>query len=428
MKRILILDDNLTICLMLKSWLTKKNYNVDTATGVEEAKQKVKNEAFDLILSDIRMPDADGFTFLSWVKKFDSDILVIMMTSYADIESVVESMKAGAVDYIAKPIEAENLYKKIADALKNQENQKKAAQFGDPLRRPSGKIYDKIFDKLHDVIHNDSHLLVFGGPGTGKTSVAKYIYTKSRRGSGPFVIIDLDPQVVSWNGDRGAAEKKFREALEKAKGGLLLIKNFQKTDINLQTQLIKALTTQKKDDNYTQIIITTKESKEQLRASLLPKLIELLKDLHVELPNLQGNDEAILFYAQSFLDAANKELDKKIKKIDNEVLEAFFNHTWIGNIQELKNVIFKASLLTEGDTITKKLLTVLFKNFTEDVPEVEESKKQAIEGLKKENYEKEKIAEALEIAKGNKTVAASILNIDRKTLYNKIKLYNVEIN
>ena len=112
-RNILVIDDNLTVCLMLKSWLVKKDFGVETASSVKEAKQKVKEQPFDLILCDIRMPDADGFDFLSWVKKYDSDILVIMMTGYADIESAVESMKSGAVDYISKPIEPEQLFKKI---------------------------------------------------------------------------------------------------------------------------------------------------------------------------------------------------------------------------------------------------------------------------------------------------------------------------
>ena len=176
MKRILILDDNLTICLMLKSWLVKKEYQADTATSVQEAQQKVRNEAYDLILSDIRMPDVDGFSFLSWIKKFDSAILVIMMTGYADIESAVESMKLGAADYIAKPIEAELLYKKIADAFKVQENQRFTEQFRDPLIWPPGECYDAISAKVNEVIHDESHLLVIGDNGTGKTSVARYIY------------------------------------------------------------------------------------------------------------------------------------------------------------------------------------------------------------------------------------------------------------
>ena len=242
---------------MLKSWLTKQNYHADTATSVEEAKQKVKNEAYDLILSDIRMPEADGFSFLSWVKKFDSDILVIMMTGYADIESAVESMKSGAVDYIAKPIEPEVLYKKIATALKNHENQKKAEQIREQLIRPPGEAYRKVFEKLDEAAQRDSHLLILGEHGTGKTSAAKYVYHKTGKFSAPFITLDFDPPMVNGSDGRGAYAQLLKEALEKAKGGLLLIKNMQKPDIGIQTVLMNALTTQAKDDNFIQIIITS---------------------------------------------------------------------------------------------------------------------------------------------------------------------------
>lgn len=414
---------------MLKSWLKKQNYLVETAVSVEEAKQKVKNEAYDLILSDIRMPEADGFSFLSWIKKFDSDIIVIMMTGYADIETAVESIKSGAVDYIAKPIEEEALYKKIAEALKSQKNQKKAEQIRDSLIKPRVEAYREVFDKLDEMIHNESHLLIVGEHGTGKTSAAKYVYSKNGKDSAPFVVVDLDPQIVSWNSGRETSEQLLLESLEKAKGGILLIKDLQQTDINVQTTLLNVLTSQKKDENFTRIVITTRENKENLKSKLLPKLAELLDEYCVEMPNLQGNREAILFYTEYFLELANKELDKEIVKIDKEVFDAFFNHTWTGNIQELKNVIFKATLLTDNNTISKNILPMLFNRFVYGVEEATTpSPKQFIEGLKKENYEKEKIEEALEISKGNKTMAASILNIDRKTLYNKIKLYNVEVN
>ena len=428
MKKILVLDDNLTICLMLKSWLVKQNYQAETATSVEEAKQKVKNEAYDLILSDIRMPESDGFSFLSWIKKFDSDILVIMMTGFADIESAVDSMKAGAVDYIAKPIDPELLYKKIADALKNQENQKKIEQIREYLIKPPGEVYKKIFDKLNEVVHTDSHLLVIGEQGTDKTAVAKYIYSKNRNDSRPFVTLDCDPQEINLIGEHLDCEQKIVKLLDKAKGGLLLIKNIQKTDINTQTLLLKVLTTQKKDKSFTQIIITTKDNREQLRAGLLPKLSELLEESYIELPALKGDKDAILFYTNHFIDSANRELDTNIKKIDNEVLSEFFKHPWKGNVQELKNLIFKACLLTEGSTISKEILPELFNDFSALNSETSQAAEQVIQGLKKENYEKEKIREALEITKGNKTMAASILNIDRKTLYNKMKLYKVEIN
>ncbi len=124
-KNVLIVDDNLTVCLMLKSWLIKRGYQVETAPGASEAKQMVKEQPFDLILTDIRMPDTDGLTFLSWVRKYDSDIIVIMITGYADVESAVLSMKAGAADYIPKPIEPEHLFKKIDEAFQIQEYKNK---------------------------------------------------------------------------------------------------------------------------------------------------------------------------------------------------------------------------------------------------------------------------------------------------------------
>jgi two-component system response regulator HydG len=332
------------------------------------------------------------------------------------------------VDYIAKPIEAEVLYKKIDDALKYQENQKITGQFRDALIRPPGDVYTEILNRVNEVIHDDSHLLVIGDQGTGKTSVARYVYSRGRMDSGPFVTVDLNQQTINRNGERGDYEAWFMDLLEKAKGGLLLVKNLQKTGINFQTVLLKALSTQKKDDDFVQIILTTGEKKEQLSSVLLPKLADLLLKSHIELPTLKGNEEVILFFAEHFLDVANRELNKKITKIDREVLEAFFKYSWDENIKELKNLIFKACLLTEGNRVSGTILPLLFRTQTEERMESVQPRKQVIEGLKKENYEKEKILEALEIAKGNKTVAASILNIDRKTLYNKIKLYNVELN
>lgn len=428
MKRILILDDNLTICLMLKSWLVKKEYQADTATSVQEAQQKVRNEAYDLILSDIRMPDVDGFSFLSWIKKFDSAILVIMMTGYADIESAVESMKLGAADYIAKPIEAELLYKKIADAFKVQENQRFTEQFRDPLIWPPGECYDAISAKVNEVIHDESHLLVIGDNGTGKTSVARYIYSRGRIDSGPFVTIDLNPQSLTRNCEKGDHEIHFMQSLERAKGGLLLIQNLQKTGITIQTMLLRALSAQKKDEDFVQIIMTTEEKKEQLESILLPKLADLILRSYIELPTLRGNREAILFFADHFLEVVNRELDKKMVTIEREVLEALFNHPWEENIKEMKYLIFKACLLAEGDRISAKVLPALFNTPVGERSESPQLQREGLEGLKKENYEKEKIIEALRIARGNKTVAASILNIDRKTLYNKIKLYSIEVN
>ena len=420
-KNILVIDDNLTICLMLKSWLIKKGFTVETASSVVEAKRKVKEQPFDLILSDIRMPDTDGFGFLAWVKKYDSDILVIMMTGYADIESAVESMKSGAVDYISKPIEPEQLFKKIDEAFALQENMLKQSRFPDDFVKFPGEEYSLLYKELDTTAENNRHRLIIGDSGTGKLSVVKYIYEKGIHNSKPLVIVDNEK---SSNGseDKSPLMHKFNEA----KGGLLFIRQLAHLDINEQDELLSILTKQKKDDNFVQIIMSSEMHKEELQKHLIPKLYHLIETDCIILPTLEGKKEVIHFLAGHFLQFANSTLNKQIKNIDPVIQERLVDYAWPGNIQEMKNCLIKAALMTEGTTIPASLATDLFENGIRN--EDRRLLLNPIQGLRKEYYEKEKIMEALELAKGNKTMAASILNIDRKTLYNKIKLYNVLTN
>lgn len=430
-RNILVIDDNLTVCLMLKSWLVKKGFSVETATNVLEAKQKVKEQPFDLILSDIRMPDADGFSFLSWVKKYDSDILVIMMTGYADIESAVESMKSGAVDYISKPIEPEQLFKKIDEAIILQERMLKQNRFSDDFIKFPGEEYEQLYKQLDHTIENNQHRLILGDRGTGKLSVVKYIYEKGTHLSKPLVILDNDKSAdmvsssrTSSNGsdDKSPLMQKFLEA----KGGLLYIRQIAYLDINQQDELLNILTRQKKDEDFTQLIMSSEMRKEELQKRLIPKLYNLVIQDCIVLPTLKGKKEVIIFLANHFLQFANSILDKQIDTIDPIVQDRLAGYAWPENIQELKNCIIKAALLTDDTTIPASIIPELFGNRAKN-----NNRSQLlnpIQGLRKEYYEKEKIMEALELAKGNKTMAASILNIDRKTLYNKIKLYNVLTN
>jgi two-component system response regulator HydG len=429
MKKILVLDDNLTICLMLKSWLVKRLYEVETATNVDDAKKLIREVAFDLVLSDIRMPDMDGFSFLSWIQKYDSDVLVIMMTGYADIESAVASMKSGAVDYISKPIEPELLFKKIEDALKIRQNQKKSKQFINAFIKPEGRAYTELFKRLDKAVVDNTHLLITGDRGTGKASAAKYIYEKGVHKSFPFVTADYDR--FSKNGsDAGATSYSFQQEnswisrkFAEAKGGLLFVKNAQLLDKTGQLQLQDFLTKQPKNENFTQVIVSTDKTISELSAIWIPKLLTTLQKHHILLPALKENKESIPFFAHYFLKVANEVLNKKIEKIMPAVQQLLLDYDWPGNIQEVKNTIIKAALLTESNCISEEVGRLLFKAAQKEP--VDHPKGTSVKGLRKERYEKEKIEEALTLAKGNKTMAASILNIDRKTLYNKIKLYNV---
>jgi two-component system response regulator HydG len=413
---------------MLKSWLVKRDFLVETATCASDAKQMVKEQPFDLILTDIRMPDADGLTFLSWVKKYDSDIVVIMITGYADVESAVLSMKAGAADYIPKPIEPEHLFKKIEEAFKTQEYRNKNKRFSNDFILPPDKEYQLLFRQLDQIAEHNEHRLLIGDRGTGKVSSVKYIYEKGIHPARPLVQLDPD-QLSNKNGVRQYIDSEqgvspLMEKFFEARGGLLYIRKVDQLDLNLQNELLNILTKQSRDENYTQVIMSTEKSTGELEKSLIPKLFHLLEERSTTLPTIKGKKQVIDTFVSYFLHFANQTLDKQIQTIDQAIYKQMYDYAWPENIQELKNSVIQAALLTEGKHMPAEMASRLFEK---DITKQESSSvvPNPMLNLRKENYEKEKIVEALRLAKGNKTMAASILNIDRKTLYNKIKLYNV---
>lgn len=412
---------------MLKSWLVKRGFNVDISTSVDQAKQVIKEHPFDLVLSDIRMPGADGFALLSWVKKYDSDMIVIMMTGYADVESAVESMKSGAADYIPKPIEPELLFKKIDEALTTQENINQNNSLSNDFIKPPGENYKELFRQLDLIAENNSHRLIIGNRGTGKASAVKYIYEKGIRHTKPLEIFDAGQLGKKSHEQNGIEPDDFSlvNRFKAAKGGMLFIRELDQLDIQMQNELLVMLTRQSKGEDYTQVIVTSEKPKTELERILIPKLYYLLERDTVTLPSLKGKRQEITFFIRHFLQFANHTLNKEVESIDPALQEELFQYDWPGNIQELKNCIIKAVLLSEGICLRGELIPLLFKKYTN--PDNKPVSLRTAQGLRKENYEKEKIQQALELAKGNKTMAASILNIDRKTLYNKIKLYNVSL-
>lgn len=408
---------------MLKSWLVKNNYIVETSSSAKDAKQMVKDNPFDMILCDIRMPDMDGITFLNWVKKYDSDILVIMMTGYIEIEYVVEAMKLGANDYISKPIDPDVLFSKIEEAFKIQDKLKSKYLFPNNFLLPPGRKYKQIYDQLCLVAENKEHVLIIGEIGTGKYSSVRFVYEKGIDPSKPLVIVDAAELIKSENETRKVDSLLMEKFLE-ANGGLLYISDIDRLNNIVQSELLNIFTKQNRDENFTQIILSSKISLDQLENILIPKFYSILQKNIVLLPALKGRSEQIISFAYHFLNFANFAFNKNIQGLDSEIQDLFSSYDWPGNIQELKNTILKAAMITEGDVISIDIADELFGT---NKLETGEKSRFNINSLKKENYEKEKIYKALVLAKGNKTMAASILNIDRKTLYNKIKLYNVKI-
>lgn len=425
MKRVLILDDSLTICLMLKSWLVKQNYKVQTATSVAEAKEMVKDEMFDLILSDIRMPEDDGLSFLSWVQRFDSEILVIMMTGYADIETAVESMKAGAIDYVAKPIAPELLIKKIQEAFNKHEAENSSQSIANTFLVPPGNHNRKLAQQIDSIASSNQHALIIGEPGTGKSSVVKYIYENGVRKSNSFAILDCGEHLERLQNDMHeeteCGHSLICSYMSRANNGLLFVRKIHALPPSLQNDLATSINNLKEKGRTTQVIAGTYLNKVELQKVLIPELFRLFENKCIELPPLRGRSEDILFFADFFLQFANLELNKEIEGFHPLVEKQLIEYDWPGNIQELKNTVLKAALLTAQNEMSVELIPLLF----DDKLNKKRAQVSSLDSLKKENWEKQKIIEALKHAEGNKTLAAKMLDIDRKTLYNKIKLYRI---
>lgn len=430
MKNVLIVDDNQTLCLMLKSWLLKKGYVADFATTVEEAKTKVRNNLFDLVLSDIRLPDSDGIDFLSWCKRYDPNIVVIMMTSFADVETAVASIQKGASDYISKPIEPDLLFEKMDTAFKKKANQAEFRSSGSSLLKAPGKEFGAYYEQLEKIAQNSYHTFISGAQGSGKSVAINYIYEKSIYNNGNFVTVNLiDKNKKNINYFNGAFINKY---IEEARGGILLILAFENLDTLSQNEVLNLVMKQKQDASYVQIIGCTEKKIKDFKTHIIPKLYNLLLPNSVVIPELAGKSEDILFYAHNYLTFANEQLDKNVKGFSPEFEKSLINHTWKRNIQELKNTIIKAVLSTkDGMNISKECAEEFFsaepKVVFDKVDEPNSTGDFSLkDSLKKENFEKENIINALNMTKWNKTLAASLLNIDRKTLYNKLKQYQIE--
>ncbi len=410
---------------MLKSWLVKYNYKVQIATSVAEAKEKVKDEMFDLILSDIRMPEDDGLSFLSWVQRFDSGILVIMMTGYADIETAVESMKAGAIDYIEKPIAPELLVKKIHEAFNKHEAENSSKTIANTFLVPPGSHNREFAQHIDSIASSNQHALIIGEPGTGKSSVAKYIYEKGVRKSNSFAILDcgedLDLLQNNMHGDDECDRSLICSYMSKANNGLLYVRKIHALSPALQNDLVIAVNSLKERQQTIQVIAGTYLTKAELQKVLIPALFHLFQNKCIELPPLRGRTEDILFFASFFLQFANLQLNKEIKGFHPLVEKQLLEYDWPGNTQELKNMVLKAAVLTAQNEISAELIPLLFEDKLSNKPDGISN----LDSLKRENWEKQKIVDALKRAEGNKTLAAKMLDIDRKTLYNKIKLYQL---
>ena len=438
--RILIVEDDVSFRAMLQSWFERNNFEVIACSTTRVAKKEILKQPFDIILTDLRLPDDDGIMLLAWIKEKNILTPVIIMTSYAEIQSAVSAIKLGAFDFLEKPMNPTILKQKIDLALtttggtaKKSHHSSKEKKFITGQSEPAQKVQEHI--RL--VAPTQMTVLIFGESGTGKEYAAKLIHKNSPRGKAPFIAVDcgslskdLAPSELFGHlkGSFTSAISDKKGIFEQAKGGTVFLDEVGNLSYEVQIQLLRALQEQKirpvgsASDTIIDIRIIAATNDDLgtaiQKGNFREDLFHRLNEFSIFIPPLRERIDDLLIFTGHFLEEANEELDKNIKSFSKEAVRLMKQHQWNGNLRELRNVIRRATLFAQSDEIGEEHLPNLFstskKTMRTDL------------ALHPEN-EKEHIETALKEAHGNKTLAAQLLKIDRKTLYNKMHRHGIEL-
>lgn len=448
MPSLLIVEDDLTFSLMLTTWLKKKGFSVDTATSVSDAKRLVRQRAYQLVLSDLRLPDQDGIDLLKWLKENAPALPLIMMTSYADIQTAVQAIKLGASDYIAKPLNPEELLGKIRELIRSDQAEgtsspDAASAVSAPLQpdyiEGQSREARQLYDYVRLVAPTDMSVLIHGASGTGKEYVARLIHRQSLRRNAPFVAVDCGaiPRELAASEFFGHIKGSFTGAIADktgafvaAEGGTIFLDEIGNLSYEVQVQLLRALQERKVKPIGSnreipidvRVVSATNENLRQAieKGEFREDLYHRINEFTIQIPPLKDRKDDLLIFANHFLDQANNELHKSVVGFDHETIRIFLSYPWPGNLRQMKNVVRYATLLATGKYITCAELPAELVETPASPPAVR------LKALKDEEHEQELIRAALRESGGNKSKAALLLGIDRKTLYNKLKIYKLE--
>ena len=450
MPHILIVEDDLTFATMMQTWLRKKGFDVDRVSSVSAAaRQLTDTPNFDLILSDLRLPDHDGLFLLEWMRKHNLRIPFIVMTSYAEVQNAVLAMKTGASDYIAKPVQPDILLQKIRDALSTPEpaptpqpatpapEAKAQEPTPDVPRYIEGKseASRQLYEYVGLVAPTPMSVLILGASGTGKEYVARRIHELSPRRDKPFFALDCGaiPKEVAASEFFGYVKGTFTGATTdktgafvEANGGTLFLDEVGNLSYDVQVQLLRALQERKvrplggahEIDVDIRLVCATNGDLASLMADgqFREDLYHRINEFTIYMPELKDRGADIFRFADLFIKHANADLGRDVIGIDDKASERIASYAWPGNLRELNNVMRRATLLAKGKHIG---LSELERSMAPSTPTEPLA-------LHDELTEQQRIEAALRATGGNKSKAAQLLAVDRKTLYNKMKRYGMD--
>jgi len=453
MPNILIIEDDAAFCKMLQKFLTKHDHQVTTSFSAADAKSILSEMAFDVVLTDVRLPNYDGIQLLTDIKESNPNTQVILMTGYAQVSAAVKAMKNGAFDYIAKPFTPTAIVALVESALQAGNTisvqTSSASKPKEPIKEveirneaDSIKGVSEASIKLQEhialVAPTDMSVLITGDSGTGKEVTAKAIHDLSKRRQHNFVAVDCGaiPKELAASEFFGHIKGSFTGAIadkignfEAANGGTLFLDEVGNLSYGNQIQLLRVLQERKvKKVGSTKevqvdvrIITATNEdlSEAVANGTFREDLFHRLNEFSIQLPSLQDRFQDLPLFSDFFLKKANAELNKDVLVFSKEVQNAFKIYHWPGNLRELQNVIKRSVLLSTRNEV---LLSALPKEIA--TPNAESTIKSQ---FSKSEFEKDRIIKALERTNYNKSEAAKLLQVTRKTLYNRINHYKLDL-
>lgn len=441
MLEILIVEDDTSFSELLEGFLTKNNYSVTCVAKIQPALKALAENTYQLLLIDYRLPDGTGFEVLKYLRDHAISTPVIMMTSFNDVRTAVKSIQLGAFDYILKPVNPDELLLAIKNALSQKEANARGFKANQYIKGESVAA-QKIYQHVDLVAPTEMSVIIQGESGTGKEHVARLLHAQSTRKNKPFIAIDCGSlsKDLAISELFGHVKGAFTGALtdkkgvfELANGGTLFLDEVGNLSYEVQVKLLRAL-----QERTIQPLGATKSirvdvriitaTNDELQNSIISgdfrdDLYHRLNQFKIQLPALRERGEDLKLFINYFMAQANDELTRNVEHLSKEVKDVLYGYDWPGNLRELSNVIKRMVLLSTTETAQIEALPDEMVFAISDV-----GLKAVGSDLKAINELNEKvlIEDTLKKVRYNKSKAAKILNIDRKTLYAKMERYQIE--
>ncbi len=435
--KLLIVDDELSVRDSLGKWFREEGYEIGTAEGASDALTRLAEQKWDLALVDIKMRGTDGIELQSKMREIDPQMVTIIMTGYASVDTAVQAMKNGAYDYLTKPLDPDEVAHKVKKALAERDTAKEVERLKEmtEVAHPPDLIgqsaaMKKVFDAIETVGPTDATVLITGESGTGKELVARAIHAASPRRYHPLVVIHCGALTETlleselFGHEKGAftgAQYRKKGKFEIAEGGTVFLDEIGDISLKTQTDLLRVLQereivrvggNQPIKVDFRCVAATNRAFEELIeQGKFRPDLYYRLNVFQIELPALRQRKEDIPLLVDHFIRKFSKEMNKKITRVAPAAMYALQSHPWPGNVRELENAVERAMVVAQEPELREQ--DFILKPRNGSLPEARLL----------EDVEKAHILRVLEECGGNQTRTAEVLGIDRVTLHNKLKKY-----